>query len=29
MFLVAWLGSVAVYKLRRYDELEVNAVGRV
>jgi len=28
IFLVAWLGSVVVYKLRRYDELEVNAVGR-
>ena len=25
IFLVAWLGSVAVYKLRGYDELEVRA----
>jgi nickel/cobalt transporter (NiCoT) family protein len=29
IFLVAWLGSVAVYKLRRYDELEVKAASRV
>ena len=25
IFLVAWVGSVAVYKIRRYDELEVRA----
>jgi high-affinity nickel-transport protein len=27
IFLVAWLGSVAVYKLKRYDELEVKAAA--
>jgi len=25
IFLVAWLGSVAIYKVKRYDELEVRA----
>jgi nickel/cobalt transporter (NiCoT) family protein len=27
IFLLSWLGSVALYKLRRYDELEVKAAG--
>lgn len=27
VFLVAWLGSVAVYKLRGYDDLEIRASG--
>jgi nickel/cobalt transporter (NiCoT) family protein len=27
IFLIAWLGSVAVYKFKRYDELEVEAAG--
>jgi high-affinity nickel-transport protein len=27
IFLTAWIGSVIVYKLKRYDELEVDTVG--
>ena len=27
IFLLAWLGSVAVYKFKRYDELEAKAAG--
>ncbi|MGH7073340.1 MAG: HoxN/HupN/NixA family nickel/cobalt transporter [Stellaceae bacterium] len=29
VFLVSWLGSVAFYKFRRYDDLEVNTAGGV
>ncbi len=29
IFLVAWLGSVAVYKLRGYDQLEVKSASRI
>ncbi len=29
IFVLSWLGSVAFYKLKRYDELGVNSVGSV
>jgi len=29
IFVLGWLGSVAVYKFKRYDELEANAAGGV
>jgi nickel/cobalt transporter (NiCoT) family protein len=27
IFMVAWIGSVIIYKLKRYDDLEINTVG--